>query len=125
MGAVGPEHFVELLNGRYSVYNKRDARRVQASSLNQFWANAGVTPAGPFAFDPRIIFDRFSSRWFAVSADNSFNDNNFLLAVSNGSIPLRVGGFAITAILQTCVGRTIRPWESIVTASIYLPTCVR
>ena len=96
MGAVGPEHFVELLNGRYSVYNKRDARRVQASSLNQFWANAGVTPAGPFAFDPRIIFDRFSSRWFAVSADNSFNDNNFLLAVSNGSNPTQGWrGFAI------------------------------
>ena len=41
MGAVGPSHIVELLNGHYAVYRKSDGVRVQTSSLDQFWINAG------------------------------------------------------------------------------------
>jgi hypothetical protein len=55
MGAVGVDHFVELINGRYSVYRKSDGFKVQTSSLNTFWSNAGVTALN-FAFDPRILF---------------------------------------------------------------------
>ena len=96
MGAVGEDSFVELINGRYSVYSKSDGRRTQTSSLNQFWSDAGVTPSGSFAFDPRVVYDPFSKRWFAASTDNAGGDNNFLLAVSKSSDPT-VGwtGFAI------------------------------
>jgi len=87
MGAVGPDQFVELLNGQYSVYRNTDGVRVQSSTLNDFWRNAGVTPAGSFAFDPRITYDSSSGRWFAAAADNSFGPNNFLVAVSNSSNP--------------------------------------
>ncbi len=96
MGAVGEDSFVELINGRYSVYSKSDGTRVQTSSLNQFWSDAGVTPSGSFAFDPRVVYDPFIKRWFATSTDNAGDDNNFLLAVSKSSDPT-VGwtGFAI------------------------------
>ena len=96
MGAAGADHFVELLNGRYSVYRKTDGLRVQTSTLNEFWRNAGVTPAGSFAFDPRVIYDPSSKRWFAASVDNSFGPNNFLVAVTNSSSPTEGWkGFAI------------------------------
>lgn len=96
MGAVGEEQIVELINGRYSVYRKSDGVLLQTSSLNNFWTNAGVTPTGRFAFDPRVLYDPFSQRWFAAAVDNSGGDNNFLLAVSNSSDPT-VGwtGFAL------------------------------
>jgi hypothetical protein len=96
MGAVGPNHFVELLNGRYSVYQNSDGARVQTSTANAFWQNAGVTPqlnrSQQGAFDPRVAFDPSSGRWFAASADNPGNStptspNNFLVAVSNSSDP--------------------------------------
>ena len=96
MGAVGKDHFVELINGRYSVYNKSDTTRVQTSTLNQFWSNAGVTPRGLSAFDPRVTFDPFSQRWYATSVDNARQANNFLLAVSNSTDPTAGWkGFAI------------------------------
>jgi hypothetical protein len=96
MGAAGPGHFVELINGRYSVYKKTDGERVQTTTLNNFWRNAGVTPAGSFAFDPRVLYDPASQRWFAASVDNSFGPNNFLVAVSNTSNPTQGWkGFAI------------------------------
>jgi hypothetical protein len=88
MGAAGPDHFVELINGRYSVYRKADGGRVQTSTLNNFWRNGGVTPAGSFAFDPRILYDPAGKRWFAASVDNpGSRPNNFLVAVSNSSDP--------------------------------------
>jgi hypothetical protein len=96
MGAVGEEHIVELINGRYSVYHKSNGTQVQTSSLNNFWTNAGVTPTGRFAFDPRVLYDPFSQRWFATAVDNPGGDNSFLIAASNSSDPTAGWtGFAI------------------------------
>jgi len=66
-GAIGPDQFVELLNGGYSVYNK-SGMLIQRSSLSDFWSSAGVTPLGPF--DPRVLYDSTSQHWFASSANN-------------------------------------------------------
>ena len=87
MGAIGPDHFVELLNGRYAAYLKDSGALIQASSLDTFWLNAGVNPAGSFAFDPRVLYDTDSGRWFAVSVDAPGSPNNFLVAVSATSDP--------------------------------------
>ena len=95
MGAVGPNHIVELINGRYSVYRKSDGLRIQTSPLDEFWSNAGVGFNG-FTFDPRILYDPFSQRWFASAADNASSDNHFLIAVSKSPDPTAGwNGFAI------------------------------
>ncbi len=86
MGAVGPEHVVELINGRYAVYRKSDGVRVETRSLNQFWSSAGAAYAGS-SFDPRVLYDAASQRWFAVSADNARAANGILVAVSQSSDP--------------------------------------
>ena len=87
MGAIGPNHFVELLNGRYAVHLKNGGATLQASSLDAFWLSAGVIPAGAFSFDPRILYDHDSGRWFALSVDAPGLPNNFLVAVSATSDP--------------------------------------
>lgn len=86
MGAVGPDHIVELLNGRYVVYDKSNGNQVEASSLDQFWTDAGVNFVF-FTFDPRILFDPFEQRWYATAVDNPDSDNSFLVAVSNSADP--------------------------------------
>ncbi|MEX0613914.1 MAG: hypothetical protein WD229_17480, partial [Pirellulales bacterium] len=53
-GAVGFDHYVELINGRFSVYNKLNGTRIQTSTLNEFWTNAGIATTS--SFDPRIVF---------------------------------------------------------------------
>lgn len=85
MGAVGPAHVVELINGRFRVYD-RDGLELQTKDLNQFWTDTGT--ASSSAFDPRILFDAPTSRWFAVSVDNRANANSsYLVAVSDGADP--------------------------------------
>ncbi|RMG36627.1 MAG: hypothetical protein D6725_10320, partial [Planctomycetota bacterium] len=94
-GAVGPNHIVEMVNGRYAVYDKTTGTQLAASSFSQFWTDAGATFVGS-PFDPRVVYDPDSGRWFAAAADNAFQANNFLLAVSNSSDPTAGWtGFAI------------------------------
>jgi Bacterial Ig-like domain (group 3) len=84
-GAVGPNHFAQLINGRFAVYTKTGTL-VTAESLDQFWA--GVQPNG-FAVDPRILYDAHSGRWFAASRDTSNGRtlNDLLFAVSSSNDP--------------------------------------
>lgn len=91
MGTVGPNHIVEMINGRYKVFDKADGQQLSTSSLNSFWNSTGVTPDGVSvnsSFDPRVVYDPATERFFAVSADHARADNNFLLAVSQSSNPL-------------------------------------
>ncbi len=97
MGGVGPNHVAVMINGLYRVYDKTGVQQ-QSKSLNSFWTSAGVTPAGSFAFDPRILYDSASGRWFACSVDNAAGANNFLVAVSATSDPAGTwSGFTIDA----------------------------
>ena len=90
-GTVGPDHFVELINGRYAVYDKTNGT-VEASKTDKgFWMDAGVAfNPGLRIADPRLVFDPLSSRWFAcaIDGDSGFNENRLLLAVSQTSNPL-------------------------------------
>jgi hypothetical protein len=93
MGAIGPNHFVELTNGSFSVYNKTTGALITRTGLTQFWINAGITglntnpSIGPGAGDDRVLWDPDSGRWFAASFDNSSSNNRVLLAVSATSDP--------------------------------------
>jgi VCBS repeat-containing protein len=80
-GAVGPSQFVEFLNPVYRVYDK-SGNVLQQSSPSDFWSSAGVPQAN--AFDPRVLYDPESQRWYAAALDFA---GAFLLAVSNSSDP--------------------------------------
>jgi len=89
MGAVGPDYIVELINGRYNVYDKSSGSLLDTKPLNGFWTAAGATPGGAFAFDPRVLYDPSAGRWYASSADNRGGPTNSLLfAVSKSANPL-------------------------------------
>lgn len=100
-GAIGPNHFVELINGSFVVYDKYTGHRLRSSSDFTFWSNAGVTfPPNTDVSDPRVIFDPTVNRWFASSIDvGSLEVNNrALIAVSNDASPTNGWkGFAFSA----------------------------
>jgi hypothetical protein len=103
-GAAGPFHFVEFINGRFSVYDKTTGQRLQSMTDLQFWAKAGVPTANGFGVtDPRIAFDPYAQRWFASMIDLDLSaprqtNNRFLIAVSASADPTGGWhGFAFTA----------------------------
>jgi hypothetical protein len=93
-GAAGPVHFVELVNGRYTVYSKTDGHRVKSMTDIAFWSQAGISlPVDWAVTDPRILFDPSVQRWFASEIDFDTTTsaapiaNHFLLAVSSTADP--------------------------------------
>jgi len=61
-GAVGPSHFVEVVNTRVVVYNKANPGVVLSSvALNAFFGST------EFVFDPRVVYDLTWDRWVVVA----------------------------------------------------------
>jgi hypothetical protein len=98
MGAVGPNHFVELINGGIAVYDKSGALLSQTTMTNFFSflaANGTNYPAGRGMTDPRILFDSQFQRWIACAIDpggpalyyNPLGSAQAILAISNGESP--------------------------------------
>jgi hypothetical protein len=83
MGAVGPNHFVELLNNRIALYDKAGGLLTNMDS-SDFFAIGTNRPAS--MVDPRILYDHQSNRWVAC-AINPFGTPECILAVSNGDSP--------------------------------------
>ncbi len=102
-GAVGPAHFVELINGRFAAFDKTTGDLLQSFTDVTFWSRAGVTIPSRWAVtDPRLVYDPVSQRWFAVQIDfdtrGMINSNHFLLAVSSTMDPTGAWkGVTITA----------------------------
>jgi PEP-CTERM motif len=95
MGAIGPNNFVEFINGGYAVYNRTGSLVTPAVSDTTFWLNAGAPAAlvNQGLSDTRIKFDPLSNRWFATeitlgAAATGNANNSVLLAVSNTANPL-------------------------------------
>jgi hypothetical protein len=80
MGAVGPSHFVELVNRVIAAYNKDTGLRIELTDTSTFF---GVS--GPMA-DPRIIFDQQCQRWVACMIDQ--DSRNIRLAISKTPLPV-------------------------------------
>jgi hypothetical protein len=98
-GVIGPQHFVEFINGTFAAYDRTDPSNVFRESDIDFWADAGINLASDKGIsDPRVIYDPASQRWFASQVDFDANAaaggqdvtleaNDFLLAFSVTSDP--------------------------------------
>ena len=91
-GASGLRHYVEIVNGRYAVYDKLTGGVIVSSTDRAFWTEGGISFAqGLEVSDPRVLFDPLSQRWFASGLDlrrSTFEENRLLLGVSKTSDPL-------------------------------------
>jgi hypothetical protein len=73
-GAVGPNHYVQMVNSSYSVYNKTGTRLVGPIHINQLWANLPGQCQVDNDGDPIALYDHLADRWllsqFAVNGGN-------------------------------------------------------
>jgi hypothetical protein len=82
MGAVGPTQYIVAVNGRIVTFNKTTGvgDGVLNADMDVFF-----TPVrnGSFTSDPRIRYDRLTSRWFVIIINVAATNNRVLFAVSN------------------------------------------
>jgi len=89
MGAVGSNHFVEILNGKIAVFDKSTGQRLEQATNEHFFACvAGGTnyPRG-LMYDPRILYDHQAHRWIASALDVYAGSRAVILAVSDTDSP--------------------------------------
>ena len=68
MGAVGPNHFVVNINTSFAIYN-RTGTLLSHVRGNDFFDLDGPGGTAFSTFDPRILYDRATGRWFATIMD--------------------------------------------------------
>lgn len=88
VGAIGKDHFVQMVNGGGSVIliTDKDGNTTSAPfSSNTFWGSVNSSGAG----DPMILWDQLAGRWFLLELGNDFS--SMLLAISDTDDP--AGGY--------------------------------
>lgn len=72
--AVGPTHVVQVVNSHIAFFRKDNGTRTffQPLSAGGFWS--GVAGVGNFIFDPRVVFDPETQRFFVISLDVDFDN---------------------------------------------------
>ena len=63
VGAVGPSHYVQMVNLVYAVFDKQGNRLVGPASLGSLWAGFPVTDCAGQSGDPIVLYDQLEDRW--------------------------------------------------------------
>ena len=92
VGAMGPAHYLQMVNCLASVYDRTGVQQGSSVSLADFFAADGGYPHNGIG-NPRVIYDRPTSRFFAAALE--FGDpyganNQIILAVSRTADPTGV-----------------------------------
>ena len=75
-GAAGPNHFVEVVNRNFAVYDKTTGEELINILLGAFLPGSNG--------DPRVLYDQYSDRWFVIVCDFT---SQIYLAVSRSDDP--------------------------------------
>ncbi|WP_395045244.1 GEVED domain-containing protein [Flavobacterium sp.] len=81
-GAVGPNHYVQMINSTtFKIYNKSTGAVMLTGALGSLW-----TPATANAGDPVVMYDKAADRWFLAQFGSS-TDKKIYIAVSTTNDP--------------------------------------
>lgn len=81
-GAVGPNHYVQMINSTtFKVYNKSTGAVILTGTLGNLWS-----PATANNGDPIVMYDKAADRWFLAQFGTS-TDKKIYIAVSTTADP--------------------------------------
>jgi hypothetical protein len=63
IGDVGPNHYVEMVNLAFAVYDKQGNRLLGPATLGSLWTDFPVADCALNAGDPVVLYDQFADRW--------------------------------------------------------------
>lgn len=92
-GDVGPNHYVETVNIKYSIYNKTGTRILGPVNTNTLWSGFGGLCESTNRGDPVVLYDSLANRWFV---------GQFAFSLRGGGCPnTNSGTFICMAVSQT------------------------
>ncbi|MCD4794621.1 MAG: T9SS type A sorting domain-containing protein [Bacteroidales bacterium] len=86
-GTVGPNHYFQVVNTTYAIYNKSDGVRVAGpSALNSIF-DSSLPGTGYNDGDPIVLWDEHANRWFFAEFSLGGSNDYMLIAVSTSADP--------------------------------------
>ncbi|MFC7372604.1 hypothetical protein ACFQPF_13080 [Fictibacillus iocasae] len=105
-GAIDQTYVVNAVNGKVQVNSRATNDQLYSATLNEFWSPTGMIQPGTVnAFDPKILYDASTNRFFMVSIAGSTAPNYLLLAASEPGNPFTWTYHAIDASVTEENGR--------------------
>jgi hypothetical protein len=97
-GAIGPTRYIELINVRYAIYDRTSNRPIGTGTLNELAGEPPPPPPGEnkgvAVFDPQIIWDPTTRRFYYVADDvYSAIDNRLAFGFSKTASPSSAADF--------------------------------
>jgi len=97
-GAIGPTRYIELINVRYAIYDRTSNRPLNTGTLNELVGEPPPPPPGEKkgvrVFDPQIIWDSTTRRFYYVADDvYSAIDNRLAFGFSKTASPSSAADF--------------------------------
>ncbi len=87
--AVGPNHLVGITNGAIAFFDKSTGANLFQDEIEDSFGFWGAQGATGFCFDPEVLFDPHSNRFFAMCCERASNGlSYYLFAVSDDSNPM-------------------------------------
>jgi subtilisin-like proprotein convertase family protein len=88
VGEIGPNHFVQMVNSAYRIYNRTGTPLITLTSIGAIWATIPGPCAGDESGDPVVIYDQLADRWLLSQFCTVANPNNHqLIAISKTPDP--------------------------------------
>jgi len=63
VGDVGPNHYVEMVNLAFAVYDKQGNTLVSPTDIGALWAGFPIEDCTDGSGDPIVVYDQFENRW--------------------------------------------------------------
>jgi hypothetical protein len=63
VGAVGPNHYVQMVNLVFAVYSKTGALLLGPTDIGTLWAGFAVDDCTDASGDPVVVYDQLADRW--------------------------------------------------------------
>ncbi len=63
VGDVGPNHYVEMVNLAYAVYDKQGNQLVAPTDSGTLWAGFAIADCTDASGDPIVVYDQLVDRW--------------------------------------------------------------
>jgi hypothetical protein len=77
VGAVGPNHYVEMANLVFAVYDKLGNRLAGPTQLGDLWKGFAIPDCTDLSGDPIVLYDKHADRWlltqFTTRGPNYYN----------------------------------------------------
>ena len=91
IGDVGPNHYVQMINTVFTIYNKAGTRLAGPSAINSLWTAAGATGlcSTQNLGDPVVLYDPLADRWLL---SQFANPSYVCIAISRTPDPV-IGGY--------------------------------